>query len=479
MAEDNLKKQTKTGLYWRTGQQVANLGVSFVIGIAMARVLSPEDYGITALPSVFIAVSSQIIGNGAFGMALVRKPKVTEEDLSTAFYYSLGMGLLFYGLLWIASPWIAQFYNTPILEDLMHVTSLSFLYGAIGTPQKIILQRRLNFKLPAIISIISLFAFGGVGLALAYTGHGVWSLVLGNLASGLVNQIILVSYVRWWPKAKWSKDSFKYLWNYGNKMIATGLLDTLYNNITPVIVGKFYSPAQLGEYNRAQGYAQMPSSNITNIIQSVTFPVLSKLQDDPIRMIEGYRRMIRVSAFLIFPAMTLLSALARPLVIVMITDKWEGCIYLLQILCFSLMWYPIHAINLNILTVTGRTDLFLKLEIVKKIIGVAFICCFLPLGIVAFCYAQIGSSLISLFVNTWYTGKYYKFGILEQMKDLMPILGLCTLLFASAKCMTYCFDNLWLQIVFGTLSAIVIYLGGAFLMKFKELQDIKFLINRK
>lgn len=479
MSESNLKSRTKSALYWRFGQQAVSYLMAFVIGIAMARVLSPSDYGITALPAVFIAISAAIIGNGSFGMALVRKPEVTEEDLSTAFYYSLGMGLLFYLILWFASPFIADFYDTPVLEDLMHVTSLSFLYGALGTPQKIILQRRLDFKTPAIIAIVCQIVAGAVGLSLAYTGHGVWALVLSNLASGLLNQIIMLVYVRWLPKAKWSRESFKYLWNFGSKFILTGLINTGYNNITPVIVGKFYSPAALGEYNRAQNYANLPSCHISTVLESVTFPVLAKLQDNVEHMIATYRRMIRVSAFIIFPLMMLLAALARPIIIVMITDKWEGCIYLLQIMCFYMMWYPIHSLNLNILTVTGRTDLFLKLEIAKKMVGFTFMCCFLPMGLVAFCYACIGSELIELAINTWYTKKLYNYGFLKQLRDLMPTLLLCFALFVAARAMTYVFDNLYVQLLTGVAVASVVYFGGALLFKFEELKDVKFLLKRK
>ena len=479
MSEANLKNQTKSALYWRFGQQVVSLAVSFVIGIAMARVLSPSDYGITALPSVFIAISATIIGNGSFGMALVRKPEVTEEDLSTAFYYSFGMGFLFYIILWLASPFIADFYDTPVLKDLMKVTSLSFLYGALATPQKIILQRRLDFKTPAIIAIVCQVVAGVVGLSLAYTGHGVWALVISNLVSGLLSQIIMLVYVRWLPKAKWSRESFKYLWNFGSKFILTGLINTTYNNITPIIVGKFYSPAALGEYNRAQNYANLPSSNISTVLENVTFPVLAKLQDNVDHMIATYRRMIRVSAFIIFPLMMLLSALARPLVIVMITDKWEGSIYLLQIMCFYMMWYPIHSLNLNILTVTGRTELFLKLEIAKKIIGLTFMCCFLPMGLVAFCYACIGSDFLELAVNTWYTKKLYNYGLLKQLKDLLPVLSLSFTLFVAARAMTYCFDNLYVQLIAGFGIAVIVYLGGALLFKFKELEDVKYLLKRR
>lgn len=478
MAEENLKTQTKRGLYWKFAEQFSNYGVQFIIGIFMARLLSPSDFGITALPAVFMAVAGVFIGAG-FGQALVRKPDLKEEDLSTAFLYSMAIGAICYVILFCASPWIANFYNTPVLKPLMRVTALGFLYGPIGTPQGVILQRKLDFKTPAKISVVVKILSGVIGIIMAYTGYGVWALVISGMFAGIVGQIITISIVRWYPKTGWSRESFKYLWNYGNKMMASGLLDTLYNNITPIIVGKYYSTADLGVYNRARGYAAMPSQNIHGVVRDVSFPVLSKLQNDPEKLVNHYRKMINVSAFIIFPLMMMLAALARPLIITMITAKWADCIILLQLLCFSMMWYPVHGLNLNILMVSGRTDLFFRLEVIKKIWGLFVMCCSLPFGLVAFCAAGIVSSIVSVYINTWYTGKFYGFGFKEQLKDLAPTLLLGGLMFIVVLTTTYILPNMYLQIIVGAILGGITYIGGAYFFKFSELSEVKYLLKRK
>ena len=299
---DNLKQQTKKGLYWKFAEQFANYGMNFIIGIVMARLLSPSDYGITALPAVFIAVAG-VFANAGFSTAMIRKPNLTEHDLSTAFYYSTIVGIICYLLLFFASPWIADFYNTPVLEPLMRVTALSFIYGPLGTPQNIILQRRLDFKTPAKISVVCRIISGVIGIAMAFYGYGVWALTISYMFAGIVGLCINVYVVRWFPKTGWSRESFKYLWGFGNKLMGSQLLDTLYNNITPVFIGKYYSPADLGVYNRAEGYAALPSKNIHGVISSVTYPVLSKMQDDEERLANNYRRILKATAFVIFPIM--------------------------------------------------------------------------------------------------------------------------------------------------------------------------------
>ena len=476
MADSLLKQQTKRGLYWKFAEQFSNYGIQFFIGIVMARLLSPSDYGITALPAVFMAIAAIFVEAG-FSNALVRKPELKEEDLSTMFYYSMAVGLLCYMLLFVASPWIAVFYNTPVLEPLMRVTALSFILTPIGTPQNVLLRRKLNFKTPAKIAVIVKILSGVVGIAMAYWGYGVWALVITGLFSNVFGLLLTFFAVRWYPKTWWSRESFRYLWGFGNKMMASALLDTLYNNITPIIVGKFYSTADLGIYNRARQYAAMPSSNFHGVVREVSFPVLSKMQDDDERMISNYRRMIKLSAFVVFPMMMVLSALARPFIIVLITEKWDACIILLQLMCFSLMWYPIHALNLNILTVKGRTDLFLKLEIAKKIVGLLVICGALPFGLVTFCAAQIGSSIVSLIINTWYTGKFYHFGFKEQMKDLAPVLFLSFVMFACVLLLTIVVSNYYLQILFGIILALCVYIGGGLLFGFSEMDDLKYMLK--
>ena len=478
MAEKNLKQQTKKGLYWKFVEQFSNYGMQFVVGIFMARMLSPSDYGITALPGVFLAVAGIFAGAG-FGTAMVRKPELKEEDLSTAFYYSTTVGIIAYIILFCASPWIADFYNTPVLKPLIRVTALGFIYGPMGTPQNIILQRRLDFKTPATRSMVCKIVAAIIGITMAYTGYGVWALTISSMLAGIVGLCINIYVVRWYPKTGWSKESFRYLWGYGNKMIASQLIDTLYNNITPVVIGKFYSTADLGVYNRAQGYAKLPSQNATSVLQSVTFPVLSKMQDNDDYLAHNYRRILKVSAFVIFPVMMLLAALARPLILVMITAKWESCIILLQIICFSMMWWPIHAINLNLITVKGRSDWFLKLEVIKKSYGIVILVATLPLGLIIFCIGRILSSLISLVVNTHYTGKLINLGFWAQMKDLFPTLSLSFAMFLIVWGITQIVPNMPLQIIFGGIVGITFYLGMSYVLKMDELDDVKYMLKRK
>lgn len=478
MAEESLKTKTKKGLYWKFADITANQGMQFVVGIFMARMLSPDDYGITAIPAVFMAIAG-IFATAGFGQAMVRKKELTEEDLSTAFYYSTVVGLVIYFVLFVLSPYVADFYNAPVLTNLIRVTGLGFIYGPLGTPQSILLQRRLDFATPTKIGIITKIISGITGVTMAFYGYGVWALTISAMVAGIFGLICNCYVVRWYPKTGWSRESFKYLWGYGNKFIASQVIDNVYNNITPMFIGKYYSTTDLGNYNRAQGYAALPSQTITGVIQNVSFPVLSRLQDEDVKLVEGYRRMINTTAFVVFPCMMLLAALARPLVIALITEKWLPCVILLQILCFSKMWYPIHAMNLNLLLVKGRTDLFLKLEVVKKIYGIVILVCTLPLGLVVFCCGGIVSCVIGLVVNTWYNGKLVNFGFISQMKDLLPIFILSLFVFGIVLGVTYIIPNEWMQILVGILIGILLYVGIAYLCKMHELNDLKYLLSRK
>lgn len=478
MSEESIKHQTKRGIYWTFFNQFANNGLSFVVGIVMARLLSPSDYGITALPAVFLALANVFISSG-FSTALIRKPELKEEDLSTAFYYSGLVGIICYILLFCTSSYIADFYNTPILTPLIKVSALTFLWTPLTTPQNVILNRRLDFKTPARISIVSYIVGAFFGIFLAYLGFGVWSLIAMTVIASFFTLFQTSFAVKWLPKAKWSKVSFNYLWNFGNKLLLSGVIDIIYNNITPIVVGKFYSTQELGVYNRAHQYASLPAQQGTSVIQKVTYPVLSKMQDNDINLTRGYRKMLKVSAFVIFPIMMLLAALARPIILLLITEKWEASIIFLQIMCFSMMWYPIHAINLNLLQVKGRSDLFLKLEIWKKLLGITVMVCTLPFGLTYFVAAGIVSSFISLFINTYYTGKLIHMGFLKQIRDLLPTYALSIFMFVVVLTMNHFIDNLWIQFFAGGVVGMCIYISFAFMFHFSELQDVNYMLTRK
>lgn len=467
---DNLKQKTQKGLVWSFVERFSTQGIQFVFSVILARLLSPDDYGIIAMPLVFLSIAQCFIDSG-FSGALIRKPDLTEDDLSTAFYFNIGVGTVCYLALFLASPLIADFYHTPVLADLLKVTALATLFNPLCAVQQAILTRKIDFRTQAVVSLSGAIVSGIVGLVMAYKGFGVWSLVCQQVGGNIIRTVLLWTMGRWVPKRRWSWESFRYLWGFGSKMLGSALLETTYNNIYPIVIGKFFSAGDLGNYTRAYQFASLPSSNVTGVLQRVTFPVLSTIQNEDDRLARNYRKILRLSAFLIFPMMLMLSAIADPLVRILLTDKWEGCIILLQIVCFSMMWYPIHAINLNLLTVKGRSDLFFRLEIAKKVVGVAIMCVTIPNGILWMVSGGIVGSMISLVINTYYTGKLIRVGYLEQMKDLLPIFGVSLVMWLLIHASLWLTSNLYIQLPLGILVGAIVYVVGAKWLLRSEWED--------
>ena len=474
---DNLKVKAARGLFWSSVDRFSSQGISFVFSIFLARILDISDYGIVAMIVVFMAVAQAFVDSG-FSSALIRKPDLNEEDKSTAFYFNIVVGLACYGILFIASPLIADFYDEPLLSPIIRVTGLSIIFNSLCVVQRALFTIAVDFKTQAIISLACTVISGVVGLVMAYNGYGVWALVVQSTVSTFFNFVLLWLCSRWRPVTGFSKASFRYLFNFGSKLLASGLLDTLYNNAYPIVIGKFYNSAQLGLYSRAQGYASLPSSNITGILQRVTFPVLSLMQDDDEKLANNYRRLLRMSAFVVFPLMIGLAAIADPLIRVLITSKWAGCIIYLQIICFGMMLYPIHALNLNLLQVKGRSDLFLRLEIVKKIIGVCALCITIPFGITAMCIGLVVVSVIALYINTYYTGKLLRLSFLKQIKDLAPFFILSILVGLLMYYVPISINNDLYRLILGVLIGIVSYSGSAALFRIKEFNEVINLIRR-
>ena len=468
---ENLKAKATRGLFWSSIDRFSTQGVSFVFSIFLARILAPSDYGIVAMIVIFMAVAQAFVDSG-FSSALIRKPDLSEEDKSTAFYFNIVVGLVCYGVLYFVSPFIADFYDEPLLSPIVKITGLSIIFNSLCVVQRALFTIAVDFKTQAIISLACTILSGIIGLVMAYNGYGVWSLVVQSTVSNFFNCVLLWLCSHWRPITGFSKASFHYLFNFGSKLLASGLLDTLYNNVYPIVIGKFYSPTQLGLFSRAQGYASLPSSNITGILQRVTFPVLSLIQDDDEKLANNYRRLLRLSAFVVFPLMIGLAAVADPLIRVLITSKWEGCIIYLQIICFGMMLYPIHAINLNLLQVKGRSDLFLKLEIYKKIIGILILICTIPIGVTAMCWGLLIGSVFSLLINTHYTGILIRVDFFLQMKDILPILANSIFTGLIAYYITVMIENSLLGLLAASIIAVTYYLGSSYLFKFSELNEI-------
>lgn len=478
MPEESLKYKTKKGLYWQSINQALSLGVQFVVGVILARLLTPEDFGITALPGVFLAIANLLVDCG-FGTALVRKPDLSEEDKSTAFYYGIIVGTFLYLLLFLSSGLIANFYDAPVLKPVLRVTAIGLLLGPIGSVQGVTITRNLDFKTNTKISLVCVIVSGFLGLLMAFTGYGIWALVIPPIASSIVRIVLLYFVVPWLPKGGWSKNSFQYLWGFGSKLLLSYMIGTIYENLYPLIIGKAFSVGQLGAWNQAQRYANLPSKQATNVLQSVTFPVLSKMQNDDEALANNYRRIIKLSAFVVFPMMLILAALARPIIILLITDKWADSIYFLQIICFGLMLYPVHAINLNLLQVKGKSDFFLKLEVIKKILGLVVLIATIPMGLVAMAYGTVAVSWLSLVINTYYTGKILNLGIVTQLRDLFPSLFLSLVSFFVVLVVTHFVSNMVLQIIIGGLLAVTVYLSIAIVFKWEEIPDLEYLLTLK
>ncbi|MCL1933211.1 MAG: lipopolysaccharide biosynthesis protein [Candidatus Azobacteroides sp.] len=472
----SLKQKAVSGIFWSSIERFSVQGVQFVLGIIMARLLLPADYGLIGMLAIFLAVSQSFIDSG-FSNALIRKQNRTETDFSTVFYFNIVVGLVFYFILFFTSPYIAAFYNAPILESLTKVVAVNVFIGSLTIVQRAKFTINVDFKTQTKASLLSVIVSGIIGIGMAYRGFGVWALAVQSVTAGCIDMIALWIYSRWVPQKIFSVSSFKEMFSYGSKLLMSGLIDTTYKNIYTIVIGKKFSKVDLGYYTRADNYTQFPSSNITGILQRVTFPILSSLQDNDEKLKEAYRKFLRLSAFIIFPLMIGLFAVADPLIQLLLTDKWIGAVMLLQILCLSQMWYPIHAINLNLLQVKGSSDLFLRLEIIKKAIGVSILCITIPLGVVAMCWGMVVSSLIALFINTYYTGKLIQVGYLKQMKDLLPILGNSFSMGILVWGITQLIHIHIFALIIGITSGAIWYYCIARLTQSKELQEIKSLLD--
>lgn len=475
---NNLKQDTIKGLFWSSVERFSVQGVGFLVMLVVARILNPADYGLVGMLSIFMAIAQCLIDSG-FSNALIRKLDRTELDYNTVFYFNIVISTGLYLVLFGIAPYVADFYKEPILTKLMRVLCITIVINSFSSVQRTDYTARLDFKTQARASFSAAVVSGIVGITLALNGFGVWTIVWQQISSTITDNLLLWVFAKWHPKLQFSWKSFHEMFSYGSKLMASGLLDTAYNNIYPIVIGKIFSASTLGYYTRAQHFAQLPSSNLTGIIQRVTFPVLSKLQNDDDKLRHDYRKLLKMSAFIIFPMMCLLAGVAKPLIVILIGKKWEFCSVLLIPISLQLMWYPIHAINLNLLQVKGRSDLFLRLEIIKKILGVTVLCLSVPFGIIFMCYSAIANSILCLIINTYYTGKLINVGFIRQMRDLSGILILSLSLFAIVLIGGSLIGNNWIWLCGGCTFGAAYYLGTAKLLHFEELETTIDIFKKK
>lgn len=452
----SVKEDTIKSVKWTAVEKVSVQGIQFLLGLIMARLLTPEDYGIVGMLSIFIAISSTFIDSG-FSSALIRKNDRTEEDFCTVFYFNIIIAIICYALLFVAAPWVADFFHIPLLCPILRIQSIALILNSLIGVQTAKLTIDLNFKALAQRSVIASLLSGILGVILAYFGWGVWALVAQTLLCSLINLIFIWIYCRWAPSKEFNKASFRYLWNFGSKLLASGLLNTIYSNLSPLVIGRYFSARDLGVYSRGSQLASYPSSITTDVLGKVTYPILAKIQDDESHLIHVYRKYICVTSMIIFFGCVLMAAVAKPLVLFVLTAKWKSCIIYLQIFCFAIMFDHICKINLNLLEVKGRSDLFFRLEVIKKIISVAILFASIPFGVIGICVSKVIYTQIAVFINTYYTGKLFHLGYLAQLKDFIGFLAKAVIACVPAYLFTFLNLSPILSLSFGCLSAIMLY----------------------
>lgn len=418
MSEPSLKDKTIKGTFWSAADAFLGRGVSFVVGLVLARLLSPEEYGIIGISLTFTIIINGIVDSG-FSNSLIRKKDTTNDDYNTMFITNMVMSVLLYIIVYFTAPLVSKFFNLEI-TNIVRVLGLMLIINGLSLVQNTILTKKIDFKTKTKISLISSISSGVIGITMAFVGFGVWALVAQQLSRQLIYTICLWIYNKWRPNFSFSISSFKYMWGFGWKLLVSGMLDNLWKELYQIVVGKFYNPATLGQYTRSRSYAQLFSSNITSIIQRVTYPVLAEVQDNKERMVAAYRKVIKITMFVTCICMLSLGAVAEPLIYCLIGPKWHEAATYLPLICISMSLYPLHAINLNMLQVQGRSDIFLYLEIIKKAYGLIPVAIGIFFNIYWMLIALIGTGIISFFLNTYYTGKKLGYNSWRQLKDIAP-----------------------------------------------------------
>ena len=459
MNKDSLKSKTLHALSWSFVEGIGTRSVQFVIGLILARLLFPEQFGLIAMLYVFIAVANTFIESG-FGAALIQKRNATQIDICSIFYFNIVVGLAAAGMLCLAAPWIAAFYNQPILTTLTRAMSLIIVINSFGLIQSTILAKQIDFKTQTKVSLLAGGISGIIGIVLAVAGFGVWSLVVQQVSGSLSRTVFLWFFNPWRPSLLFSFNALREMFGFGSRLLASALLSQIFDNIYYVVIGRLFSAADLGFFTCAMALAELPSRTLSGMVVRVTFPVFSAVQDDPARLKRCLKKALTFLVAVNFPIMIGLAVIARPLVMVLLTDKWVECIPYLQLLCVMGLLFPLHLINLNVLQALGRSDLFLRLEIIKKVLIVINIAVTWRWGIAAMIDGMIVFSFICYFLNSYYTGILIGYPIGEQLQDLLAYLIMAMLMgIGTAAAGLLPFPSEWSALLIQIIVGIVIYVS--------------------
>lgn len=471
---ENLKKETAKGVIWSGIDKFANGGIQFLANIILARLLTPKDFGLLAIIAIFVQISQTFIDSG-FSNALIQKKDRSQIDYSTVFFFNLALSIGFYVILFFCSPLIAKFFENEKLIVLTRVVGLNLIIGALVSVHKTRLTIQLKFKIQAVISLISSFISAIVAIWMAYNGYGVWALVALTITNITLQMTLIYVFIKWHPSMLFSKTAFKSLFSYSSKLLGASLIHLLYRNVYPIIIGKKFSPIELGYFNRADTFAMYPPYMIGSVISRVAFPIFSRIQDDNARLCNAYSKYIVFASLIIFPILVGLIVLAEPLTLLILKEKWLPMVPMLQILCIDWMTDHLCTINLNVLYVKGRSDLAFKLEIIKKTLALTIFFISLYWGIIGVCWGRVVYSCCAVYLNSFYTKRLIGISLHQQLKDitapLLYAIGMGVIVWL------YCLipNILLIQVLGGigigifTYFIILIFLNRKFIIEFRVL----------
>lgn len=467
------RKKVISGLFWRFAERSGAQTIQFVVQIILARLLTPSDYGLIGLITVFISISL-VFAQSGLGQALVQRKNADNADFSTVFYFSLVFSIVIYFVLFLCAPLIADFYVEEQLTRIIRILGITVVIGAVNSVQQAYVQKTMQFKRFFWSTLTGTIISAVVGIAMAYGGFGVWALVGQQISNQAVNTVVLWFTVKWRPERLFSVMKAKQLFSFGWKLLCSSLIDTIYNNLYSLIIGKFYSAEELGYYNRGKQFPMIIMQNINMVIDSVMFPVFTEVQDVKDRLKAMVRRSIVTSTFFIFPVMAGLAAIAEPLTRILLTDKWLSAVPFIQFCCFIYAFWPIHTANLQAVKAVGRSDIFLKLEIIKKFIGVIILIITIPFGLYAMMAGQCISTLLSSFINASPNKKLFGYSYREQLADIFPAFVLSLFMCGIVWSVTLFKLNVWLTMIIQIVIGIAVYAAGAKLFK---LESLEYLMN--
>ena len=476
-----LRKVVTSGLVWTFTQQFGNQIIGFVVSLILARLLLPEEFGLIAMIAVFVAVGNGLMDSG-LSLSIIRDTEAGNRDFSTVFIFNVLAGTLIYLIIFAGAPFIAQFYDQDILTNIIRVYCLTFIFSAATSVHIALFTRNMNFKVQTLTAIPAAVISGALGILLAIKGYGVWSLVYSSLLNSTLNFVLIWKYSSWFPSRIFDKILFLKHWKYGYKLGLANLLNRIFNNLYLVVIGKYFSPALLGFYSRAESTKQLPLSNIERALNKVSFPMFVGIKDDPDRLKNVFRRLLKMVLFIVSPVLLIGAAIAEPLFSFLFTDKWLPAVPYFQILCLGGLLLPLHSYNLSLLNIYGRSDLFLKLEIIKKVLIVGSILLIVPFGIYGLLWGQVFFSMVAYFINAHYTQRFISYPLKEQLCDVFPIY-LVTILSAF---IVWLGDSLlffpyseFIRVMAGGVIGLGVYFLLSVFGRFEQLVQLRELIKEK